>query len=302
MKLGSARAAILCGAAVLAASIGPGAEAQETVVSFGPADTTDTGVWFADDVRPGGTAGTEDLTGLGGNLENDQPLPIGAAKLTTDSTNEAKAEVAVIDGYGTPQDIFASLQLAYAFYKGSNPGQNLFAAPSIKLGFLNPVCDDPASVGDCFGTLVYEPSWNQPGLEGSSAAVPLDTWLPVAIDDANGLFWWTGGFGQPSGAGGPPLHTLADWAGVLSSDFGDAELIKVSIGVGSFNPGQIGYFDDVQIAHSHDGGFDARYDFEPAIGPPEDKDACKRGGWRDFNNPVFKNQGQCVRLVVSNSH
>ena len=70
MKLGSARAAILCGAAVFVASVGVAAEAQEVVVSFGPPDTTDTGVWFKDDVRPGGTAGTEDLTGLGGDLEN----------------------------------------------------------------------------------------------------------------------------------------------------------------------------------------------------------------------------------------
>jgi hypothetical protein len=300
MKLGSASAAILCGAAVFLATIGVGAEAQEVVVSFGPPDTTDTGVWFKDDVRPGGTAGTEDLTGLGGDLEDHQPLPIGAAKLTTDGTNEAKAEVAVIDGYGMPQNILASLQLAYAYHKASNPGQNLAAAPSIKLSFFNPVCDDPASAGDCFGTLVYEPTWNQPGSEGSSAAVPLDTWLAVEIDDVNGLFWWTGGFGQPSGAGGPPLRTLADWADVLSSDFGDSELIKVSVGVGTFNPGQIGYFDDVQISHSHDGGFNAWYDFEPAVGPPTDKDDCKRGGWKSFNNPVFKNQGECVRSVVSN--
>ena len=30
------------------------------------------------------------------------------------------------------------------------------------------------------------------------------------------------------------------------------------------------------------------------------QDACKRGGWKNFNNPVFKNQGECVRFVVSN--
>jgi hypothetical protein len=30
------------------------------------------------------------------------------------------------------------------------------------------------------------------------------------------------------------------------------------------------------------------------VGPPSDKDQCKKGGWRSFNNPEFRNQGQCV--------
>jgi hypothetical protein len=114
-----------------------------------------------------------------------------------------------------------------------------------------------------------------------------------------GVFWWNGGFGQPSGAGGPPLRTLAEWAEVFSSDFDDSELIQVSIGVGTFNQGQIGYFDDVQIVHNHDGGYDKSYDFEPQIGPPLDKDECKKGGWMSFNTPVFRNQGDCVSFVAS---
>lgn len=175
----------LCSAAVIVASLGLGvskAEAQEIVTSFAPPGTTDTGVWFLDDVRAGGMASTVDLTGLGGNLENNQPLPIGAALLTTDFTDAAKAEVAVIDGYGMPQNIFSTLALFYSYFKASNPGQNLFAAPSIKLTVFNPVCDDGDSGGDCFGTLVYEPTWNQTGSVGSSVEVPLDQWVDVAID------------------------------------------------------------------------------------------------------------------------
>ena len=26
--------------------------------------------------------------------------------------------------------------------------------------------------------------------------------------------------------------------------------------------------------------------------------ACKKGGWKDFTNPTFKNQGQCVKYLV----
>jgi hypothetical protein len=296
---------LLCAATALSTSIGliaPGAEAQEMVTSFAPAGTTDTGVWFESDVRPGGAAGTEDLSGLGDALENDQPLPIGAARLTTDLTNAAKAEVAVIDGYGMPEDILPSLAISYSYHKAANPdpGHNLFAAPSIKLTFFNPVCDDPASAGDCFGTLVYEPYWNQPWSIGAASLVPLDEWIAVTIDADDGVFWWNGGFGEPSGAGGPPLRTLAAWATFLSSDFADSELFQISIGVGTFNQGQIGYFDDVQIVHASGDGFDKSYDFEPQIGPPEDKDECKNGGWQTFNTPVFRNQGDCVSFVVSN--
>jgi len=35
---------------------------------------------------------------------------------------------------------------------------------------------------------------------------------------------------------------------------------------------------------------------------PEDKDDCKDGGWKDYLNPSFKNQGQCVSYVQAHSH
>jgi hypothetical protein len=35
----------------------------------------------------------------------------------------------------------------------------------------------------------------------------------------------------------------------------------------------------------------------PLVGPPTSKEQCKDGGWKTFNNPSFKNQGQCVSYV-----
>ncbi|MBI2766834.1 MAG: hypothetical protein HYX53_13115 [Chloroflexi bacterium] len=35
------------------------------------------------------------------------------------------------------------------------------------------------------------------------------------------------------------------------------------------------------------------------VGPPTNKDQCKGDGWKGFNNPAFKNQGQCVSSVAS---
>ncbi|HUG53738.1 MAG TPA: SBBP repeat-containing protein [Vicinamibacteria bacterium] len=36
---------------------------------------------------------------------------------------------------------------------------------------------------------------------------------------------------------------------------------------------------------------------DPATGPPTHKDQCKNDGWRRFDNPAFRNQGQCVSSV-----
>ena len=40
----------------------------------------------------------------------------------------------------------------------------------------------------------------------------------------------------------------------------------------------------------------------PLVGPPTSKDQCKNGGWQTFNNPSFKNQGDCVSYVASGGH
>ena len=36
------------------------------------------------------------------------------------------------------------------------------------------------------------------------------------------------------------------------------------------------------------------------VGPPTNKDECKKDGWKTFNNPSFKNQGQCVSYANHN--
>ena len=36
-----------------------------------------------------------------------------------------------------------------------------------------------------------------------------------------------------------------------------------------------------------------------AVGPPTTTAACKNGGWKTFNNPAFKNQGDCVSFVAT---
>jgi hypothetical protein len=45
----------------------------------------------------------------------------------------------------------------------------------------------------------------------------------------------------------------------------------------------------------------ADFSFKTYVGPapvrPTSKSQCKKGGWRQFSNPSFRNQGQCVKYV-----
>lgn len=58
-----------------------------------------------------------------------------------------------------------------------------------------------------------------------------------------------------------------------------------------------GYLDKVVVDAS---GNVTTYDFEPALSPTN-KDACKKDGWKSFNSPVFRNQGQCVSWANHNA-
>lgn len=252
--------------------------AQTTVTSFSPNPSPDPpapGVWFESDVRTGGTASIADLTGVGGDLETNQPLASGAAKLTTDLTNAAKAEVAVANSFGTASAIIPTIEIGYSWHKANNANQNLNAAPALKLTFFNPVCDETPG-GDCFATLVYEPYQN-----GFGNFPAQDEWKRSDLNQIVGGWWTTGGFGAINGFGGcgaPLCPTLADWLSTLTADFGQADLVAVSVGVGSFNQGQIGYFDKVDISGTD---ANASYDFEPA--------------------PQFTSVGQCVSTLIADN-
>lgn len=228
------------------------------------------GSWYLSDVRTGGTASIVSLAGAGGTLGSGQPLPTGAAKLTTDMTNGAKAEVATYGDFGLASDLLSDIVLGYDFYKESVVGGNAFAAPSIKL-----TLSAASGTGDNYGTLVYEPTWN---IGPGSLAVPTNAWQHVSIGPGTGAessvnyggWWWDGGFEVGSGAGGPPLRSLSEWRSVFSgsdpTDFANAHVIALRVGVGTYNQGQVGYFDNVSIG-SRTGELDTVFDFEPAPVP-----------------------------------
>ena len=45
-------------------------------------------------------------------------------------------------------------------------------------------------------------------------------------------------------------------------------------------------------------GLDYDFTISPTVVVlPESKDDCKDGGWQQYTNPSFRNQGQCIQFV-----
>ena len=216
------------------------------------------GPWYETDVQGGGTIGIVDLTGVGGNLETAQPLPTGAGKITTPNDNNARAQAYTYNDFGDAAAFLNNVSLGYSYYKSTNP-LNVSAAPALKLQVFA-----AGGTGDNFGTLIYEPYWQ-------GAAPTPDAWQNVSIaatdgggDDNGGGWWWNGGFGVSSGAGGPPLRSLTEWVSTFQlsdpTDFATARVTAIGIGEGTFNPGEVSYFDNISYAVI--GGPSQTWDFQ----------------------------------------
>jgi hypothetical protein len=210
-------------ALLIALTFGTSVQAATTVV----VTPTDTQGWSTADTRVGGDV----------NFVTDatSPLPDGALQLTTNATNDAKAQYM----HEASIDLEDVTTLSYYTKQVSGPA---VAAPSYQL-----VVDlNGTTTAGGFGTLVYEPYWN-------GTVVPT-TWQQWDVDA--GQFWSSKTFSEgecsvTNGAGGAPFYTLAE----LTADCPDAVVLGFGVNVGTYNQSYDVYTDAVVFN-------DTTYNFE----------------------------------------
>ncbi len=215
--------------------------------------------WSTADTRPGGAV----------NYVFDTTAPGGSAlQLTTDATTAAKAQY--LHAANTPLADVTELGYSTKQNSASFAGGDASYQLLVNLG---------GTTG--FTTFVFEPYENGVVVPGA--------WQSWDVDQ--GQFWSSktvnaGGMcAVTAGAGGPPFYTLAG----LKAACPNAVVIGFGVNIGTFNPSY-----DVETDLVDFNG--TVYDFQLA---PTSKDQCKNGGWQNYTNPTFKNQGDCVSYVAT---
>ena len=152
---------------------------------------------------------------------------------------------------------------------------------------LNIAIDSNGSAPGGFATLVWEPTY-------SGATVTPGVWQSWAPSASSG--WWspanfTGGLGFTQfGA------TFAQVKAALPA----ATIYAIGINQGGGNPGLSSNVDLLTVNNTvYNFELDANHDGIPDTIAPTNSNQCKDDGYKSFNNPSFKNQGDCVSYVAT---
>ncbi len=233
--------------------------------------TQNTSSWTQDDTRAGGTVTFTEEYGAPAGLGD------GSLKLTTTLSTADKAGLYTHTMAGMPlADVDT---LAYWTYQATTL-QPPHAAASYQLQ----IDANGLETAGGFTTLVFEPYQNV-----TQGVIVNGVWQHWDVDA--GLFWSSRSTdcGLIAGAGGPPMYTLQQ----VKTMCPNAVVVGIGVNIGTFNPGYTVATDGVQFN-------DTIYDFELGRRPAS-KDECKNDGWTTFNDPSFKNQGECIKWVNENS-
>ncbi len=215
------------------------------------------------------------------------PAGDGSANLIVDSTG---GEILAKAAYqGTQLDNITELE--YSTYRTSGG-----SALAIALQFN--IDADVTDANDAWqGRLVYEPYHTQAVTTGA-----WQTWDPLndAAGTGTGNWWFSNG--TLAGTSGCTMATPCTWAEVIAA-FPDAGVHNTLGAVifkagGGWSGGFDGNVDALTIGVNSE---NTTYDFELDAPAPTDKEQCKKGGWENFTNPTFKNQGDCVSFVNKNN-
>ena len=231
--------------------------------------------WSTADTRPGGAVNFV--------VDGDAPSGNGALQLTTDATNEAKAQymhAANVPLADVTELSYYTRQISASFAEG-------------EASYQLPVCLGGIVGTNCIGftTFVFEP-YENPGLGTPGGTVIPNVWQKWDVD--SGLFWSSrtasggGACTTTAGAGGAPFYTLAG----LKSVCPNAVVVGFGVNIGTYNPSYNVYTDLFNFNGTV-------YDFEP-YEVASNADQCKKGGFltvKRSDGSSFKNQGDCIQYV-----
>ena len=206
------------------------------------------------------------------------PAGTGSLNLTT-PTGADKATLFNYDHIGTAlADIDA---LGYSTYRTSGGSPNQVPALNIEVDV-----NGPETAGG-FTTLVFEPVYNTD--QGAIVDGQWQTWN--AFGNAT---WWS----TKDIPGVCAFTCYVSWNDIVAANPDATILGGFGVNQGSGNPALDANADALTIGVNGDSTV---YDFETHFSPTS-ADQCKNGGYTQFNNPTFRNQGQCVSYAQANDH
>lgn len=262
--------AIVAGIAAAFITLAPSARADTTVtVRQGDVDGV---TWF--ETETGSGAG-DFVTGPGA-----PPLGTGSYQLTTPD-GSAKANLKTVAQRGSRLDAIDAM--GYSTHRSSVSTGQPFQVPAINMEiFTNASGPDTG-----YATLVFEPVY-QPG--GASAIVD-DTWQDWdAYASGAGVWWSTKQIGAICA-----FNCFVAWNDIVAAAPAGT-VLTYGVNQGSGNAGIVASTDALAIGID---GNTTTYDFEPDVVAPTTKDDCKKGGWKTYTEPTFRNQGDCVSFVAT---
>jgi len=215
----------------------------------------------------------------------DPPRGDGSLQLTTLGGNE-KVYLFNFEHIGTALADVADI--SYSAFRSIGAAQQV-AALNVVIDFNGP------AVAGGFSTLVFEPVYNAD--QGPVVSGEWQDW----VADGSGTWWST----RPIG-GGQCAGATADcdktWDEIVANNPDATILGGVGINQGGGNAGLSTSVDAFTFdTVTYDFEADADGDGIADTAPPTSADQCKRGGYAAFNNPSFRNQGQCVSYVQRRS-
>jgi hypothetical protein len=287
----------LLAAAAATALVGlTGASAAHAATTTEVVTPSDLGTdWHTADTRAPGTGTFEQGPAT-------PPLGAGSFELRT-ITNPEKVQL-LTDAYDGVE--LADIDgIGYSTYR--DPASTGFTAGVSALNLRVDLTGD----GNPDAYMVYEPYQDL-----GNAAVQTGVWQSWDAYRGGAAKWWLN-----TGAGGCGQNTPCTWSTIVTAFPGASVEEGINCGPGgvkapcpgslglnqgSSNSGTISNADALYVSVA---GNKTTYDFElfkdldgdgiPDTAPPTSKDQCKKDGWRSFNNPTFKNQGDCVSYVAT---